>query len=326
MYLNILVTGGAGYIGSLFVKEALKNNYRVVVLDNLSRGHVEALPENITLLNENLSNSKILKEKFLKLNISCIVHFAGYALVGESIEDPELYYDNNIVGTLSLLNTALDCNIKKFIFSSSCSVYGNPNLTPITEEETIKPINPYAETKAIVEKILMDYEKAYNIKFVSLRYFNAAGADFSGNLGESHNPETHLIPRVIKTALGELNFIEVFGTDYPTEDGTCVRDYIHIEDLATAHIKAIDYLQENDDSLVVNLGTGKGNSVKQIIEITSQIIGKDIPVKYSERRPGDPAILVADNTKARQKLKWQAKYNLNDIIESAYNWHKNQKY
>lgn len=324
--MNILVTGGAGYIGSLFVKEALKNNYRVVVLDNLSRGHVEALPENITLLNENLSNSKILKEKFLKLNISCIVHFAGYALVGESIEDPELYYDNNIVGTLSLLNTALDCNIKKFIFSSSCSVYGNPNLTPITEEETIKPINPYAETKAIVEKILMDYEKAYNIKFVSLRYFNAAGADFSGNLGESHNPETHLIPRVIKTALGELNFIEVFGTDYPTEDGTCVRDYIHIEDLATAHIKAIDYLQENDDSLVVNLGTGKGNSVKQIIEITSQIIGKDIPVKYSERRPGDPAILVADNTKARQKLKWQAKYNLNDIIESAYNWHKNQKY
>lgn len=324
--MNILVTGGAGYIGSHFVKEALNEKYNVFVLDNLSRGHIEALPKNVKIIDKDLLSKNKLREKFSELNISCIVHFAGYALVGESVENPKLYYDNNVVGTLNLLDAALECNIKKIIFSSSCSVYGNPLTIPITEEEIIKPINPYAETKAIVEKILLNYNKAYNLKFVSLRYFNAAGADFSGNLGESHNPETHLIPRVIKAALGELEFIEVFGTDYPTEDGTCIRDYIHIEDLAIAHLKAINYLEKNDESLIVNLGTGKGNSVQQIIDLASKIIGSPITVKYSMRRTGDPAILVADNSKARQKLNWTAKYNLDGIIESAYNWHKNQKF
>lgn len=324
--MNILVSGGAGYIGSHFVKEALNNNYNVIVLDNLSRGHLKALPKNVELINQNLNDTEILKNKFSQYNISCIVHFAGYALVGESVDNPQLYYKNNIAGTLSLLEAALECNIKNIIFSSSCSVYGNPLLTPISEEETIKPINPYAETKAIVEKILRDYSLAYNLKFVSLRYFNAAGADFSGNLGESHNPETHLIPRVIKAALGELEYIEVFGIDYATEDGTCIRDYIHVEDLATAHLKAIEYLENNNESLIVNLGTGEGNSVKQIIDLTSKIIKKDIPVKFSDRRPGDPAILVADIRKAQQKLNWSAKYNLDDIIKSAYNWHKNQKF
>jgi UDP-glucose 4-epimerase len=324
--MSILVTGGAGYIGSHFVRMLQKNNKKIVIADNLSRGHIESIPQGVDFINVDLKDFSATESIFKHFNIDSIVHFAAYAYVGESVQNPELYYENNVVGSFNLIKAANKANVKKFVFSSTCSLYGNPVNVPISESETTKPINPYAYTKLFIEKILADFETAYGMKYVALRYFNAAGADFDGIIGESHNPEPHLIPIVLFTALKKREFVSIFGNDYNTPDGTCIRDYIHIYDLADAHLKALDYLEHGNKSDVFNLGTGSGYSVKEIIDSAVKITGIEIPYKISERRPGDPDILVADNKKAKNVLGWSPKYSLDDIISSAFNWHKNQKY
>jgi UDP-glucose 4-epimerase len=324
--LKILVTGGAGYIGSHFVKILLKNNKKVVVLDNLSRGHKEAIPSNVVFEQADLLNYSQLEMVFDKHSFDAVVHFAAFAYVGESVEDPQLYYENNVVGSFNLIRAAMNANVKKFVFSSTCSLYGNPDEIPISEKLPTNPINPYAETKLIIENILRDFDRAYGMKSVFLRYFNAAGADFVGEIGESHNPEPHLIPIVLNTALGKRKKVFIFGDDYDTKDGTCIRDYIHINDLGDAHLRALDYLSKGGKTDVINLGTGVGYSVKEIIDVSEEITGKKINTEITERREGDPAILVAENKKAKEILGWEPKYNLKDIISSAYNWHKSPRF
>jgi UDP-glucose 4-epimerase len=255
-----------------------------------------------------------------------IVHFAAFAYVGESVEHPEMYYQNNVIGSFNLIRTAAENNIKKFVFSSTCSIYGNPVKVPISEEQKSNPINPYANTKLIIEMLLKDFETAYGLKHIALRYFNAAGADPSGLIGESHFPEPHIIPIVFEAALGKRQKVLVFGNDYDTPDKTCIRDYIHILDLADAHLKALDYLDSGNESAVINLGTGSGNSVLEIIEKAKLICKKDIPFEITGRRAGDPAILVADNKKANKLLGWSPKYSIEEILETAWRWHKAPKY
>jgi|YNPMSStandDraft_2_1061718.scaffolds.fasta_scaffold00145_28 UDP-glucose 4-epimerase len=326
MKMNILVTGGAGYIGSHFVKKAIESGHETIVFDNLSRGHIEAVHKYAKFEQIDLLNLKELTEALLKYKIDAVVHFAAFAYVGESVEHPSLYYENNVIGTLNLLKAIQLRDIKKFVFSSTCSLYGNPLRVPISEEESEKPINPYARTKLFIEKILKDYDSAYGLKYFSLRYFNAAGANPSGEIGESHIPETHLIPLVLQTALGNREKILIFGDNYDTMDGTCIRDYIHVDDLAEAHLLALEYLNANELSQFVNLGVGRGYSVKKIIEIAEEITKTKIKTEIAPRRIGDPAILVADNTKAKKLLNWTPKYDIYQIIETAYKWHKNQKY
>ncbi len=325
--MSILVTGGAGYIGSHFVRKLLKENYnQIIVADNLSRGHIESIPQEVTFIKVDLKNYQDTENIFKKYQINSIVHFAAYAYVGESVENPALYYENNVLGSFNLIKAANLAGVKNFVFSSTCSLYGNPSKVPISENESTKPINPYAYTKLFIEKILADFDTAYGLKYVALRYFNAAGADFSAEIGESHDPEPHLIPIVLATALKKRQAVNVFGDDYNTPDGTCIRDYIHVYDLADAHIKALNYLKNGNPSNIFNLGTGSGNSVKEIIESAKKVTGLDIPYKVVDRRPGDPDILVADNKKAKEILNWSPKYSLYDIISSAFNWHINQKY
>jgi len=324
--LKILVTGGAGYIGSHFVRILMKNNIEVVVLDNLSRGHKESIPENVIFENADLLNYEQLERVLKKYSFDAIVHFAAFAYVGESVEKPELYYENNVVGSFNLIKATLNANINKFVFSSTCSLYGNPKEIPISEKLPTNPINPYAQTKLIIENILRDFDRAYGIKSVFLRYFNAAGADFSGEIGESHQPEPHLIPIVLNTALGKREKVFIFGDDYETEDGTCIRDYIHINDLGNAHLRALEYLDNGGNTDVINLGTGEGYSVKEIIATAEKVTGVKIKAEITKRRKGDPAILVADNKKAKEILGWKPEYNLNDIISSAYNWHKSPRF
>jgi UDP-glucose 4-epimerase len=324
--MKTLITGGAGYIGSHCVKKFLEQGHEVVVLDNLSRGHQEAVPSDIELEVINLLDADKLKPLLEKHKIEAIVHFAAFAYVGESVESPAEYYQNNVVGSFNLIKAAAEIGIKKFVFSSTCSLYGNPDSIPISEEESIKPINPYAKTKMMVENILADFNRAYGLNYVALRYFNAAGSDPLGSIGESHEPETHLIPLVIQTALGEREKILVFGDDYKTEDGTCIRDYIHVNDLSDAHLKALEYLNNGNESTAINLGTGSGFSVLEIIKEVEKIA--DVPVKFEivDRREGDPAVLVADNKKAKKLLGWSPQNKLSDIILHALNWHKNPKY
>ena len=320
--MRILVTGGAGYIGSHFVKILQKNNMEVVVLDNLSRGHKEAIPNNVIFEEADLLEYNQLTKIFENYSFDAIVHFAAFAYVGESVEDPKMYYENNVVGSFNLIKAAMHANVKKFVFSSTCSLYGNPSEIPISEKLPTNPINSYAQTKLIIENILRDFNRAYGMESVFLRYFNAAGADFLGEIGESHTPEPHLIPIVLNTALGKREKVFIFGDDYDTKDGTCIRDYIHINDLGDAHLKALEYLANGGKTDVINLGTGVGYSVKEIIESAEEITGKKIKTEITARREGDPAILVADNKKAKKILGWEPKYNLKDIISSAYNWHK----
>lgn len=326
MKKEILVTGGAGYIGSHTVKLLNERNYDVVVFDNLSRGHAEALPADVKFENVDLLDFAKLNESIGKYNIDAVVHFAAFAYVDESVKKPDLYYTNNVIGSINLLKALKENNVEKIVFSSTCSLYGNPVRIPISEGQKENPINPYAKTKYVIENVLKDFDSPFGLKSASLRYANAAGADFEGNIGESHDPETHLIPLVLYTALGKRDKILIFGDDYETKDGTCVRDYIHINDLAEAHIKALDYLSENHRSTIINLGTGEGYSVKEIIKAAKEITDTDFAVEVSGRREGDPAILIADNKKAKQVLNWQPKYNLQDIVKSAWKWHKNQKY
>ncbi len=321
----ILVTGGAGYIGSHFVKYLLNKNEEVVIFDNLSRGHIEAVPSNANFEKVDILDRANLRTALAKYNIDAVVHFAAFAYVGESVENPGMYYENNVVGSFNLIDEVMKAGIRKFVFSSTCSLYGNPESIPISEDERVKPINPYAETKLTIEKILSDYDTAHEMKYVALRYFNAAGAAPDGKIGESHTPEPHLIPIILNTALGLREKVFVFGDDYPTADGTAVRDYIHVNDLAAAHLKALNFL-DNGKSDIFNLGTGDGNSVMEMIKTSEKVTGEKINYEITGRRAGDPAVLVADNTKAKNILGWEPEFNLEGIISTAWNWHKNKRF
>lgn len=324
--MKILVTGGAGYIGSHFTKFLIQNKHEVCALDNLSRGHKEAVDANAKFVQADLLNPESLNIEIKSFQPEAVVHFAAFAYVGESVEKPELYYLNNVVGSYNLIRACVENGVKNFVFSSTCSIYGNPVKVPISEEQASSPINPYANTKLTIETLLHDFEIAHGMKSVCLRYFNAAGAYPDGEIGESHLPEPHLIPLVIFTAQKKREKILVFGNDYDTADGTCVRDYIHVNDLADAHLRALNYLVDGGESTIINLGTGDGNSVLEIIEKTKKITGKDIPVEIVGRRAGDPAILVADNKKAKSVLGWNPQFGIDEIIKTAWAWHQNPKY
>ncbi|PKL83579.1 MAG: UDP-glucose 4-epimerase GalE [Ignavibacteriae bacterium HGW-Ignavibacteriae-3] len=324
--MKILVTGGAGYIGSHFVRYLANNGHHPVVLDNLSRGHIESIPTEIPFEDVDIIDSDSVLDALRNHEPSAVVHFAGYAYVGESVEHPEIYYQNNVAGSLNLIRLCAQNGIKNFIFSSTCSIYGNPAHVPISEEQPPNPINPYANTKLMIEMILKDFESAFGMKHVALRYFNAAGADPSGLIGESHNPEPHLIPIILNVALGKRSKVSVYGNDYETPDGTCIRDYVHVNDLAAAHLKAVEYLNKGNSSSVINLGTGRGNSVLEIIKKAEDITKKKIPYDIVSRRPGDPAMLLADNSKAKDLFNWAPEFAIDEIIQSAWHWHKKQKY
>ncbi|MBF2006069.1 MAG: UDP-glucose 4-epimerase GalE [Chlorogloeopsis fritschii C42_A2020_084] len=325
---TILLTGGAGYIGSHAVLALKKAGYEVIVLDNLSYGHRELVEEvlQVKLIVGDTSDRALLDNIFTTYNIAAVMHFAAYIAVGESVIDPAKYYHNNVTGTLTLLEAMVAASINKFIFSSTCALYGVPKFVPITEDHPQDPISPYATSKWMVERILSDFDTAYNLKSVRFRYFNAAGADPNGLLGEDHEPETHLIPLVLLTALGKRESISIFGTDYPTRDGTCIRDYIHVADLAQAHVLGLEYLLNGENSEVFNLGNGSGFSVREVIETAKQVTGKQIKIVECDRRPGDPPILVGSSDKARQVLGWYPQYpSLNEIISHAWQWHQ-QRY
>ncbi len=324
--MKVLVTGGAGYIGSHVVKLLGEKGYEILIVDNLSTGHKEALLYgDLAVLDLKDKDSLIrLFEDFLP---DAVMHFAAAIEVAESVEKPLKYYKNNTVSTLTLLEVMLDKGVDKFIFSSTAAVYGIPEKVPIKESSYLNPINPYGRSKLFVEQILRDFSSAYGFKYVSLRYFNAAGADPEGKIGESHEPETHLIPLILKTAKGERESIKIFGTDYPTPDGTAVRDYIHVLDLAEAHILALEYLLEGGESSVFNLGYGHGYSVKEVIETVKKVTGVNFPVEEADRRPGDPPVLVADSTKIKEELNWEPKYDdLEFIIKTAWNWELNKRF
>lgn len=321
----ILVTGGAGYIGSQIVRDLLKNSYKVVVIDNLELGHKEAIPkaENVKFFKASFADKNMLQQIFASFPIEAVIHLAAYSDVSESIKNPEKYFKNNVENSRVLLDQILKAGVKKIIFSSSASICGEPIKIPITENAAISPINPYGQSKAGFEKILSEYSGEKGLKFISLRYFNAAGADLDGAFGEDHNPETHLIPRVLKTALGQLQKVEIFGNDYPTPDKTCVRDYVHIKDLSESHILALTALLGGADSDFYNVGSGNGYSVKQIISEAEKITGKKVPAAIKPRRRGDPAILITDNTKIKKEFGWTPKYSdINTIITTAWKWHK----
>jgi UDP-glucose 4-epimerase len=323
--MNIMVTGGAGYIGSHAVRILKQAGFGVVVYDNFNRGHREAV-EGYTVTGGNTADTGLLKKVLKEQKIDAVLHFAAHSQVGESIEQPRLYYDNNVVGGLKLLEAVLDTGIKYFIFSSSAAVYGEPENLPITEDHPCKPTNPYGETKLIIEKALADYGQAYGLKSVSLRYFNAAGAAAEGEIGEDHEPETHLIPLVIKAIMEQDEPLTVFGDDYPTADGTAVRDYIHVDDLAQAHLLALEALlagSGNSFSSAYNLGNGSGFSVMEVIKAAEKVTGKKVPYLIGPRREGDPAVLVASAEKAKVELNWQPRYtSLEKIIETAWHWHR----
>lgn len=321
----ILVFGGAGYIGSHTVSHLLDNGYQVVVADNLIYGHREAVDKRAVFEHADLLDKFSLQQLFKKHKIDAVIHFAAFAYVGESVAEPQKYYFNNVVGTVNLLNVMMENNVKDIVFSSTCATYGEPEYTPIDELHPQNPINPYGRTKLMIEQIFADYERAYGLRHIALRYFNAAGCAANGSIGESHTPETHLIPLVLKAITGERKSISVFGTDYDTPDGTCIRDYIHVEDLALAHRLALEKLPIY--SGCINLGTGIGTSVKEIILAAEEVSGKKCPVEYADRRAGDPARLFADNRKAKEILGWEPAYkNIKDIIQTAWNWEINRRF
>jgi UDP-glucose 4-epimerase len=318
---NILVTGGAGYIGSHVVKELLRQDYQPIVYDNLQTGHRNAIKD-VPFIEGDLSNQEKLKEIFRFNSTQAVMHFAADCLVGESVENPLKYFNNNVKNSLQLIETMNEFNLKKIVFSSSAAVYGEPEKIPIPEEHPCLPTNPYGETKWIFEKVLNYFCETGKLNYISLRYFNAAGADPEGQLGEDHSPETHLIPLVLKAAL-KGNSISIYGTDYHTADGTCIRDYIHVTDLAHAHILALQGLEEGQNSGIYNLGNGNGYSVREVIETARKVTGKRISSIDSPRRQGDPPRLVAGSGKIRKELGWAPKYpDLETIIETAWNWHR----
>jgi UDP-glucose 4-epimerase len=316
--MNILVTGGAGYIGSVVVEETLRGGHSTVVYDNLVKGHREMVAPGATFVEGDLLDRPTLERTLRDHKIDAVIHMAAYSLVGESVVDPAKYYSNNVVAGLVLLDAMRECDVSKIVFSSTAAVYGEPEKQPIEESDRTAPTNPYGDTKLAFEHALKAYERAYGLRYVSLRYFNAAGA--SELCGELHDPETHLIPIVLQAAAGTRDHVEIYGDDYPTRDGTCVRDYIHVIDLARAHVKALEILDER--SATFNLGCGgDGDTVREVIEMAREITGRDIKTKVSDRRPGDPAVLIASSDRIRSELGWTPEYqDLRVIIESAWRW------
>ncbi|WP_055105183.1 UDP-glucose 4-epimerase GalE [Paenibacillus ihumii] len=319
--MAILVTGGAGYIGSHTVAELLDRGKEVVILDNLQSGHREALLGG-KLYEGDLRDKELLAKLFAENEIEAVIHFAANSLVGESMQKPVKYYDNNVYGTLCLLEAMDAANVRRIVFSSTAATYGEPEKVPIEESDPTRPTNVYGETKLMMERMIDWFDKVLGIKYVSLRYFNAAGAHESGRIGEDHRPESHLIPLILQTALGQRPSISVFGDDYNTPDGTCIRDYIHVSDLADAHLLAVEHLIAGGESNIFNLGNGQGFSVKEVIEQVREVTGRDFEVVVSPRRAGDPGVLIASSDKARSILKWQpTRSSLDNIIRSAWAWH-----
>ncbi|MDR2650449.1 MAG: UDP-glucose 4-epimerase GalE [Clostridiales bacterium] len=318
----VLVCGGAGYVGSHTVAELVERGYETIVADNLEKGHRDAVWPGARFYQGDLRDEEFLRRLFEKHKIGSVVHFAAYSLVSESVENPMKYYENNVCGGLTLLKAMIKANVYHIVFSSTAAVYGKPQNIPILESAPTLPINPYGETKLAVEKILKWFDNAYGLKYAVLRYFNVAGAHPSGRIGEDHRPESHLIPAVLLTALGKIPKLKLFGDDYPTPDGTCVRDYIHAADLADAHILTLEKLLEHNVSMIYNLGNGKGFSNKEIVETAGIITGKPIPVEIAPRRPGDPPELIASSEKIVKELGWRPRYNtLESIIGTAWEWH-----
>ena len=321
--MNILIVGGAGYIGSHMCKYLSQNGYTPIVLDNLVCGHRESVKWG-PFIEGSMDDKTLLNHIFKEYEIAAVMHFAAFCYVGESVDNPAKYYRNNVAATLTLLEAMIENDILNFIFSSTCATYGEPIEIPIKENHPQSPINPYGRSKLMVEQIIDDFGNAYGLKSASLRYFNAAGADPDGELGEDHRPETHLIPLVLQTALNKREEIEIFGNDYPTSDGTCIRDYIHINDLAQSHLLALERLLNGLSGGQYNLGNGDGYSVKQVIDVARQVTKKKIPSKVVKRRPGDPAVLIGSSEKANKELGWKPQFtDLHTIIETAWNWHKN---
>lgn len=322
----ILVVGGAGYIGSHTNKELNRRGYQTLIYDNLVYGHKESVKWGKLEVGD-LAEEEHLERIFQENSIDAVLHFAAYAYVGESVAKPAKYYKNNVCNTIQLLDIMRKYQVNHIIFSSTCATYGVPDKMPITEDMPQKPVNPYGATKWMVERILEDYRKAYGINYCCLRYFNAAGADPEGELGESHMPETHLIPLILDAASGKRESISIFGTDYPTKDGTCIRDYIHVSDLADAHIRALEYLKQGGESTCFNLGNGNGDSVRHVIEVVKQVTGKEFKVKEEKRRAGDPPVLIGSAKKAEKVLGWKPKYaEIETIVKHAWKWHENKEY
>lgn len=320
----ILVCGGAGYIGSHTVAELLNRGEQVLVVDSLYKGHKEAVMKPAKLMVGDLRDSEFMDKVFTENEIEAVIDFAADSLVGESVVEPLKYYRNNVYGTLCLLEKMNQYNVKKIVFSSTAATYGEPENTPILETDKTFPTNPYGETKLTVEKMLKWSDNAYGLKYVVLRYFNAAGAYKTGEIGEDHNPESHLIPIILQVALNKRDKISIFGDDYTTKDGTCIRDYIHVTDLADAHILALNKLRKDNTSSIYNLGNGMGVSVKEVIDVARNVTGHKIPAEVSPRRAGDPAVLIASSQKIIDELGWKPQYaSLEQIISSAWNWHKN---
>lgn len=322
--MSILVTGGAGYIGSNAVYGLIDRGYDIVIADNLETGYEEAIHEKAKFYNGDIRNGEFLDHLFENENIEGVIHFAANSLVGESMANPLKYFDNNVYGTQKLLESMIKHDVKNIVFSSTAATYGEPIDIPITEEHVTSPINAYGEAKLMMEKVMKWTREAHGLNFIALRYFNVGGAHKDGYIGESHNPETHLIPIILQVPLGKREYLSIFGDDYDTKDGTCVRDYIHIEDLVEAHILALEKLLNGGDSDVFNLGSGEGFTIYEMLEAAREVTGHEIPAKVAERRAGDPAVLIASNQKAKDILGWTPKYtSVKDIISSAWKFHQN---
>lgn len=322
--MKVLVCGGAGYIGSHAVRVLKDRGDEVFVLDNMQTGHVDSIPEDVKLFLGDLRDKEFLERVFKENKIDGIIHFAADSLVGESMVEPGKYFENNIGGTINLLNMMNKYGVKYIVFSSTAATYGEPKNIPILESDETLPTNPYGESKLAVEKMLKWYDNAYGIKYTALRYFNVAGAHPSGEIGEAHCCETHLIPIILQVALKQREKISIYGDDYDTEDGTCIRDYVHVMDLVDAHILALERLKRGEESAIYNLGNGEGFSVKEVIEVARKVTGDPIPAEIAKRRAGDPAKLVASSEKAMKELGWKPKYeSLDTIVETAWKWHKN---
>lgn len=319
--MRILVVGGAGYIGSHACRVLERAGHDVWVFDNLSVGHPESVAPG-RLIQGEVADGTLVRQVLSQYEIDAVMHFAAFALVGESVAEPAKYYRNNVIAAIELLDAMRDCNVRRFVFSSTTATYGQPDTIPIAETTRQDPINPYGFTKLVIERALADYAKAYGLGYAALRYFNAAGADPSGEIGEDHDPESHIIPIVLQVALGQRSHVTIYGDDYPTPDGTCIRDYVHVNDLGTAHLAALERLQDGQ-GICVNLGTGRGTSVREIIDACRSVTGHPIPEQIGERRPGDPAELVADARLANQVLQWTPQYiDIQETIATAWRWHQ----
>ena len=325
----ILITGGAGYIGSHCALGFLNQGENIIIFDNLENGHIETINSlkqagKVEFIKGDLRNIQDIEEVFKKYKIDTVIHFAGYIQVEESVKNPSKYYRNNILGSLNLFDMMVKYDVKKIVFSSTCAIYGEPEYTPIDEKHPKNPVNPYGRTKLMIEQILEDYDKAYGLKSIRLRYFNVAGADSQTRIGEWHEPETHLIPNILKSVFEKDKTFKIFGNDYDTFDGTCIRDYVNVEDMVTAHVKAYNYLKQNNKSDYFNIGTSNGSSVKEVFDTAKSVTGKEIKVETLNRREGDAAILIANSEKAKKQLGWTPAKSLEDSIKTAYLWEKSR--